>query len=58
MNDQLRKTVEELLEEQNRLLAEHNALLKSQSAASTIEEIRARARRNTPWWAAYPTWAR
>lgn len=52
------KAIEELLKEQNRLLAEQNDLLRAQSAAANIEEIRARARRNTPWGTQPPTWAR
>jgi hypothetical protein len=59
------KTVEELLEENNRLLAEQNKLLAQAVAASNsvamgqhMEEIRARERRNTPWGFKPPTWAR
>lgn len=59
------KTMEELLEENNRLLAEQNRLLEKAVAATNsaavsqhMEEIRARARRNTPWGFKPPTWAR
>ena len=63
--EQMAKTTEELLEENNRLLAEQNRLLaeavSASNASSTsqyMEEIRARARRNTPWGCKPPTWAR
>jgi len=59
------KTTEELLEENNRLLTEQNRLLAEAAAASNsvatgqyMEEVRARARRNTPWGFKPPTWAR
>jgi len=59
------ETVEQLLKEQNRLIAEQNALLRAAnqtaegiSASQHMEEIRARARRNTPWGCKPPTWAR
>lgn len=59
------KTVEQLLEEQNALIREQNELLKQAnvtargvSSSHYIEEVRARARRNTPWGCKPPTWAR
>lgn len=59
------KTIEQLLEEQNALIREQNELLRTSnatargiSASQSMEEIRARARRNTPWGCKPPTWAR
>lgn len=59
------KTVAELLQEQNKLIAEQNRLLRQGnnvaagiSASQHMEEVRARARRNTPWGCKPPTWAR
>jgi ElaB/YqjD/DUF883 family membrane-anchored ribosome-binding protein len=59
------KTIEQLLEEQNALIREQNRLLKETASASRgaaasqyMEELRARARRNTPWGCLPPTWAR
>lgn len=59
------KTVAQLLEEQNALIREQNKLLAKQnslaigiSASQHMEEVRARARRNTPWGCKPPTWAR
>jgi hypothetical protein len=59
------KTVEQLLQEQNDLIRQQNELLRQSnataigvSASQHAEEIKARERRNTPWWAKPPTWAR
>lgn len=59
------RTVEQLLEEQNKLIVEQNELLRQSnataagmSASLSMEEMRARARRNTPWGCKPPTWAR
>jgi hypothetical protein len=59
------KTIEQLMEEQNELIREQNRLLRDSNAAvnaastsAHMEEIRARARRNTPWGCKLPTWAR
>ncbi len=57
--------MEELLAENNRLLVEQNELLRQAigasnavAASASMQEIRERARRNTPWGFKPPTWAR
>ena len=59
------KTIEDLLEENNRLLAEQNRLLaqaiatsRGAAVARNLESIRARARRETPWGCKPPVCAR
>lgn len=64
-NVMISKTVERLLEEQNTLIREQNELLKRSNSAANgasssayLEELRERARRNTPWGCKPPAWAR
>lgn len=59
------KTLEHLLEENNRLLRQQNRLLARVIASSDsiemgqyMEGLKARARRETPWGCKPPTWAK
>lgn len=52
------KTIEQLLEEQNHLIAKQNELIRATIANTHMEEIKERARRNTPWGCKPPIWAR